>query len=157
MSTLASPKMVTEISGELTSDGFAAMRKAAVPVVIRGLVADWPLVGAANEGDEAVVAYLSRFRSTCPVTAIAAPPRVKGRFFYSHDMTGLNFTSGQGRLEAFLSDLLTARDMPDAGAASAGGGAMDAAARGALDLYYELSGRPNPFASDDEDSEGLVG
>ena len=114
MSTLPPPKAVAEIGADLTPDGFAALRHAAEPVVIRGLVADWPVVQAALDSDEAVVAHLSRGGSRRPVTAIAAPPRAEGRFFYTPDMQRLNFSTGQGRLETFLSDLLTARDMADA-------------------------------------------
>lgn len=113
MNTLPPPNAVAEIDGDVTSDVFASLRQTAQPVIIRGLVAGWPVVKAALSSDEALVEYLSSRGSPRPVTAIAAPPRVEGRFFYSKDMRGLNFTSGQGPLEAFLSDLLTARELSD--------------------------------------------
>ena len=83
------------------------------PVVLRGQVADWPAVAAAQAGDEAIVAYLTREPSARPVQAIAAAPSEGGRFFYTPDMARLNFVRGSGRFEAFLQDLLGTAKQPD--------------------------------------------
>lgn len=108
MSDLPPPSALAEIEGPVTAARFAEIRREGVPVVMRGLVARWPAVRAAREGDQAIVDYIARGGSARPVTAIAAQPREGGRFFYSADMTGLNFVRGTGRLEDFLADLLTA-------------------------------------------------
>ena len=92
---------------------FAEIRKAGRPVVIRGLVREWPAVAAGLQGGEAAVDYLRRFTPSRPVKAIAAAPSEKGRFFYTPDLTHLNFISGSGQLGQFLSDLLEAARDPD--------------------------------------------
>jgi hypothetical protein len=85
------------------------IRPAGEPVVMRGLVRDWPAVAAALESDEAIVDYLVGCRPERPVKAIAARPEEGGRFFYNAGLTGLNFIQGRGRLEDFLRDLLVAK------------------------------------------------
>ena len=82
------------------------IREANEPVVMRGLVRDWPAVAAALESDRAIVDYLIGCGPRRPVGAIAARPEENGRFFYNHDLTGFNFVSGRGRMEMFLRDLL---------------------------------------------------
>ena len=88
---------MTELAGPISDEQFAALRAAIRPVVLRGQVADWPVVAAAREGDAAIVAYLSREPTTRPVGAIAAAPSEQGRFFYTPDLTRLNFVRGSGR------------------------------------------------------------
>ncbi|ARU16021.1 cupin-like domain-containing protein [Croceicoccus marinus] len=114
MTTLPQPAAIDEFEGKLDAEQFAILRKAGQPVVLRGLVADWPAVAAASGGDRAMAGYMAREPSTRPVTAIAAPPSEGGRFFYTPDLSQLNFSRGQGRLEAFIGDLITASDLPDA-------------------------------------------
>ncbi len=113
MNGLAPAAPLAEVAGPIGGDQLAAIRAAGLPVVVREQVADWPLVAAARQGDEALVAYLLRQPSARPVRAIAAPAGEGGRFFYNADLTGFNFQSGQGRLEVFLQDLLRARALAD--------------------------------------------
>jgi hypothetical protein len=82
------------------------IRPARQPVVIRGLAADWPAVAAARRGDRAIADYLLGFRPAKPVRGIMIAPELQGRFFYDADLTGFNFSEHQGRLDAFLSELL---------------------------------------------------
>lgn len=82
------------------------IRPARRPAILRGLGADWPAVRAAREGSEAVVAYLKRFSHPNPVNAIVGAPEIEGRFFYTPDLKGLNFTRGQSPLEPLLDRLL---------------------------------------------------
>ena len=104
---------IREWDGPLDAAGFARMREAGVPTVMRGLVADWPAVAAARTGDRAIADYLIRQGGGAAVSAIAAAPEEKGRFFYTPDLTQLNFVRGRGRLDAFLNDLLRAADHGD--------------------------------------------
>lgn len=113
MTALPQPAAITEVDGELDAERFADLRRKGQPVVFRGLIAGWPAVRAAQVGDEAMARYMAREPSTRPVTAIAAPPSARGRFFYTEDLARLNFTSGQGRLETFMQDLLAASAMRD--------------------------------------------
>lgn len=96
---------IAEISPhELTSVELLQQRQ--TPLVIRGLVADWPLVAAARQSEQAVADYLRRFSLQRPVQAFFAPAEAKGRFFYNDDLTGLNFTQQQTTLEQVLTQIL---------------------------------------------------
>ena len=109
----APPDPVREIEGEIGRDRFEEIRLAGLPTVLRGAVSDWPLVVAANEGSRVTADYLLREAPRRPVTAIAAAPSEKGRFFYNSDLTRLNFMRASGRLETFLSDLLAAAELAE--------------------------------------------
>lgn len=113
MTALPAPAPISEVTAPLCSEAFNALRADAGPVVLRGLVADWPAVAAARAGDQTIVAYLCREPASRPVGAIAAAPSEGGRFFYTDDLTRLNFVRGSGRIESFLQDLLRAAVTPD--------------------------------------------
>jgi hypothetical protein len=106
MSVLPPPPAIREVAEVDFARFHEEIRAARQPVVMRGLVRDWPAVAAAQEGDEAIAEYLVRFRPAKPVRAIAAKPQEGGRFFYNAELTGFNFVNGRGRLEDFLRDLL---------------------------------------------------
>lgn len=77
------------------------------PKVIRGLVADWPLVQAARHSPADAVAHLKHYdHGTMPVTATTAPPEAQGRIFYNADMSGFNFRREQIPLKVVLDTLL---------------------------------------------------
>ena len=47
-----------------------------------------------------------RFSHARPVDAIVGAPEIEGRFFYTDDLTALNFTRGRSPLGPFLDRLL---------------------------------------------------
>jgi hypothetical protein len=110
MSWLSKPASIAEVAAVDFAAFHEKIRPSQKPVVMRGAVSDWPSVKAAQESDQAIVDYIMRCGSTQPVTALAAPPSVKGRFFYDEQLTGLNFVTGKGQLEDFLRDLLLEND-----------------------------------------------
>ena len=75
------------------------------PVVLRGLVARWPLVRAAIASFDSADAYLRRFYRDATVTAMLGAPDIGGRFFYNQDFTGFNFAPVRARLDAVLAEL----------------------------------------------------
>lgn len=109
MSALPPPTAIREVAGVDYARFHDEIRPARAPVVMRGLVRQWPAVAAALAGDEAIVDYLVRCNPMRTVQAIAARPEEGGRFFYNADLSGLNFVRGQGRLDEFLGDLLAAK------------------------------------------------
>lgn len=111
MTVLPAPAPIAEVSAPICPEAFDALCAQIRPVVLRGLVAHWPAVVAARESDKAIADYLCREPATRPVGAIAAAPAEQGRFFYTDDLTRLNFVRGSGRLETFLADLLSAAAM----------------------------------------------
>jgi hypothetical protein len=76
------------------------------PLVLRGLVADWPLVAAGRESPHAVRDYLLRFYRQATVAVFLGQPDIEGRFFYNEDMTGLNFQPAMVKLDTVLDEIL---------------------------------------------------
>lgn len=115
MTSLPAPQAIDEhAGGSIDQPAFDALRLAVRPAVLRGIAADWPAVNAAHTGNRAIVDYLKAGAADRPVGAIAAAPSEQGRFFYSDDLSRLNFIKGTGALGTFLEDLLRAADVPDA-------------------------------------------
>ena len=84
-----------------------------VPLVLRGLVADWPLVRAARGGAGQADAYLRRFYRDATVLASHSPPGTGGRIFYNDDLSGFNFTSQMVRFDQVLDALMAHLDAAD--------------------------------------------
>lgn len=61
------------------------------PLVIRGLVADWPAVGWAMQSDTAFARGLAALDSGAEVDALLMPPSEEGRVGYNAELTGFNY------------------------------------------------------------------
>ena len=61
------------------------------PVVLRGLIADWPAVQRGRESPQSICQYLIQRDSGAPVDAILLAPVEHGRIFYNAAMDGFNF------------------------------------------------------------------
>ena len=110
MSDIPPPAAIAEFHAIDREQFDRDIRPAGQPAILRGLATDWPAVRAARESDEAVVTYTKRFSHIAPFPAIVGEPEIEGRFFYTDDLTGLNFTRGQSPLNPFLDRLLRDRD-----------------------------------------------
>lgn len=75
------------------------------PLVLRGLVSQWPLVQAARESASAARRYLLGFYRDATVGAMLGMPDIEGRFFYNEDLSGFNFKSVKIRLDAVLDEI----------------------------------------------------
>ncbi len=84
----------------------AALADGTQPVLLRGLVAHWPLVQAGLQSAQAAGDYLQAFYRGATVDAWLAAPAAGGRFFYNDDFTGFNFQRLRLRLDAVLQQLL---------------------------------------------------
>ena len=82
------------------------------PVILKGLVGDWPLVGKGSPVEAAD--YLKSFYQGRPVTAFIAQPEHKGRFGYTADATQLDFESDQGPLNEYLDIIIGLLDEDEA-------------------------------------------
>ena len=81
------------------------------PVVMKGVVRDWPLVQAGLGSPKAAMDYLKSFYQGRPVTLFVGEPQDGGRFFYNAEVNGLNYQSGRtsltdalDQIEAHLND-----------------------------------------------------
>ena len=79
------------------------------PLVMRGLVADWPMVKAANKSSDDALDYLGQFDSGRPLTAMLGCPEIEGRIFYNDDLTGFNFDYARIDLQEVFSRLRDSR------------------------------------------------
>lgn len=122
----------------------AALVAAQRPVVIRGLVRDWPLVRVVQAGAGVAADYLKRCYSGAPVVGYAAPAETGGRFFYDDTMTGMNFTASRVRLDDWLDRLL----------ATLGDAQADALYVGSTDIETYL---PGLRAEHDLPGDGIAG
>ncbi len=85
------PAPITEMSG-VTPEIFARdIVPAARPVLMRGLVADWPAVRAAMASDDAIATYLQDMDNGQPTTMLEANARVEGLFDYNPGLHDFNF------------------------------------------------------------------
>ncbi len=82
----------------------AQLLAAREPLVLRGLVAHWPVVLAAQQSARAAADYIGQFDQGKVATAYIAPAQTGGRVFYSDDLTGFNFE----RSRLTLTDAMTA-------------------------------------------------
>ncbi|GAB1594837.1 cupin-like domain-containing protein [Lysobacter claricitrinus] len=72
------------------------------PVLLRGLIRDWPLVQAARRGAGEAIDYLRVQDRGAIVDVMVGPPAIDGRFFYNDDLSGFNFHRERAPLAAML-------------------------------------------------------
>ncbi|MFT7129009.1 MAG: hypothetical protein ACI89U_001122 [Gammaproteobacteria bacterium] len=82
------------------------------PVVLRGLVSDWPLVKAGKDSVVSAVEYVKNFYTGAPLTAYLGEVENKGRVFYNDDLTGFNFDRVRVSLTEVFEKLLENQDNP---------------------------------------------
>ena len=75
------------------------------PLVLKGLVANWPMVRAGLESDRSAIAYIRRFYQGATVGALLGPPQIEGRFFYNEDLSGFNFKAVKLKLDVMLAEV----------------------------------------------------
>ena len=108
MSPLPIDKPIQEAAGLDPCALPDAVLQSPTPIVLRGLLRDWPVVKAARTSAGAVVDYLQRFerQGAPPVIATVGPPEINGRFFYDADLSGFNFRQEKVPLGVALKTLL---------------------------------------------------
>ena len=76
------------------------------PAILRGLVSSWPAVEAGRKSSETLVDYLSARDNQARIRAFVGEKAMGGRYFYSPDIDGYNFASGETTLTSLLRTLL---------------------------------------------------
>ncbi len=82
------------------------------PVVLKGLVAHWPVVQAARQSLDALGQYIQQRDSGAPVEAMVGQPAMKGRYFYNEEMSDFNYKKGETTLSLIVDQLLKTADGP---------------------------------------------
>ncbi|HEU4516919.1 MAG TPA: cupin-like domain-containing protein [Steroidobacteraceae bacterium] len=75
------------------------------PVVLRGLVNDWPAVQAARASPTQLARYLAGFDNGSAVDAILMPPEARGQISYNDAMDGFNFVRNRLPVSRILEQL----------------------------------------------------
>jgi Cupin-like domain len=121
--------------------------KSTQPVVLRGLVANWPVVRAGLESDQSADAYLRRFYRDATVGALLGAPEIRGRFFYNSDLSGFNFRPARMKLDVVLDEIARQRDNPQPPAIYVGSTTIDTCLPGFRAENDLAMGERQPLAS----------
>jgi hypothetical protein len=95
------------------------------PVLLKGLVADWPIVKAGVQSAQAAADYVRRFYSGRPVTASFGGPEIRGRVGYNDALNGFNFQAVTIPLDEFFERLFAHIDDPEPPASYVGSTLVD--------------------------------
>ena len=79
------------------------------PAVLRGLVANWPAVAAAQDGDEALAQFFRAAANDEPFEAWFGSPEIGGRFGYNPEFDGFNHDRRAATVGQLLDLLLRQR------------------------------------------------
>jgi hypothetical protein len=84
------------------------------PVVIRGLVSDWPVVQAARESPSRFKDYLAAFDIGGRVEADFGDPAIRGTYYYGPGLNGFNFERRAMKLLEVMQAMMESLHRPDA-------------------------------------------
>jgi hypothetical protein len=105
----------TEIAGrELEPPRFQEIVQGCRPVVIRGLVADWPVVQAAHASPRTLRDYLRAFDAGGRIDAFCGDPAIAGKYYYNPGLEGFNFERRTMKLLEAVEAIVEAADHPAA-------------------------------------------
>jgi hypothetical protein len=109
-------RQVREIAGYRRADvPWRDLLTQGEPIILRGLVTDWPIVTAGRASSQAAVDHLLSFYNGRPAAGYTASAREGGRYFYGDEtLTRLNFDPERVQLDDYLARLLAALDDPEA-------------------------------------------
>jgi len=99
---LAIEKTVSEVPGIKPDEVPGWILASTEPLLLKGLVSEWPMVQESRHSAVAADAYLRRYYRDASVNAVVGPPEIEGRIFYNDDLTGFNFQPTRARLDAVL-------------------------------------------------------
>jgi hypothetical protein len=106
---------LTQIEGSAIADPAQFLREIAGPcrpVVLRGLVRDWPIVRAGTQSPQAFRDYVARFDARHQAEAFFGDPKIEGKYYYAEDLKGFNFERRQMPLLNALDAMLFHIDQP---------------------------------------------
>jgi len=133
-------KAIEERSGVTSEQFHNEIRPRALPIVLRGLVKDWPAVKAALQGPHECADYIADFATDKPQKIGVGAPEINGLFHYDDELRGLNFGWGAESVTNYFDRLIDEFDKV----------APSSMAMQALPVHEELIGfeeqNPRPFA-----------
>ena len=130
MATVPVPAAVERVEGCRPGTIPASVFASGVPLLLKGLVAEWPAVTECSRSIGAATRYLSGFWIDQPVTVYLGDAGIDGRFFYNDDFSGFNFRSGTAHLAQVLQKLAEQHDSGSPAAIYVGSTTIDTLAAG---------------------------
>jgi hypothetical protein len=82
---------IRELAGCTPETVAQSVMSSTEPLVLRGLVSDWPVVQAGKQATKAAADYIRQFYSGDQLTAFFGPPEIRGKVGYNDDLSGFNF------------------------------------------------------------------
>jgi hypothetical protein len=83
------------------------------PLLLRGLVADWPLVRAGTDSAYAAKDYLQGFCQGATVGVFYGRPDIAGRIFYNDELSGFNYERAMSKLDQVMGEILRQENAPE--------------------------------------------
>jgi hypothetical protein len=112
---ITAPRRVEEVAdANVRGVSLSSLLDRQQPVLLKGMVQDWPLVAAGGGGAGAAMDYILSFYAGLPVTGSTGPASIGGRYHYDADVAGLNFEAKAVRLDDYLGELREHLDRSDA-------------------------------------------
>ncbi len=96
---------VKEVKGISPQDLSDEILLSTRPLLLKGLVEDWPMVQAARKSPQDADRYLRRFNRDETVGAFFGEPDSQGRVYYNDDLSGFNFQRVIVKLDVVLDKL----------------------------------------------------
>ena len=124
MTTMSNISQVDVVEGLTAQSIPADVFESDKPLLLKGLVTNWPAVLTCSQSLEAAAKYLSDFWSEKPVTVYVGDG-IDGRFSYNEDFTGFNFRSGTAHLGQVFQKLGEHRDLESSQSIYVGSTAVD--------------------------------
>ncbi|MCM2679371.1 cupin-like domain-containing protein [Echinimonas agarilytica] len=104
---MLSAKHVKTISNVDAQNIQEIVAKSDEPLLLKGLVSQWPSVQHGLQSADSLCRYLLNFYQGKPVVAMVGESSIEGRFYYNETMTGFNFERKQVNLKLVLQRLLS--------------------------------------------------
>ena len=95
-------KSVREIPGLNPGEIPENVLRSTQPLLLKGIVSNWPIVKAARISAKSADQYIRRFYQNATVGAFFGPPDTKGRIFYNENLSGFNFERVMLKLDQIL-------------------------------------------------------
>ena len=93
---------IEQISGLEPGDIPDEILSATEPLLLKGMVDDWPASKAGKSGKVEILGYLQRFCRNKEIVVFKGDPKIEGRFFYNEEMSGFNFGRANTTFEYML-------------------------------------------------------
>jgi hypothetical protein len=117
------PESPRDIAGRDIKDPQQFLREVVnpcLPVVLRGLLDEWPIVEAARRSASAVRDHLVPLDAGGEIEAFFGAPAIAGKYFYTDDLKGFNFQRRRMKFREVLEVIVSSLDIPDSPSVYAG-------------------------------------